>query len=173
MRSAERELIEIERKKNAASENLNAGVSGKTKSGANDALQVRVQEITEQIAEESKRLAAIRAQLQRMKKSEMSPKPVLLSMSSPSATASAARDAAEPKQEKKAANMAQGRATTNPVPEELYPELCRYSFHLCLFLFQSDCIHFFSQTIPRCAALLMLLLCHLSFSFSFFSTSMG
>lgn len=119
MRSAERELTEIERKKSSSDGILTAG-SGKNKNG--EAIRQRVQEIASQVAEESKRLAATRAQLQRLRKSESSSKPILAALSG-----QASKDQPEAKVEKRSGHGGQGRGPSNPVPEEHYPELCRYT----------------------------------------------
>ena len=68
MRSAERELLEIERKRQAADAPGGAHASTKLKV-AGDQVKERLNELTKQIAEESKRLANTRSQLQKMKSS--------------------------------------------------------------------------------------------------------
>lgn len=68
MRSAERELLEIERKRQAADAPGGAAVSAKLKS-AGDVVKDRLSDLTKQIAEESKRLANTRSQLQKLKSS--------------------------------------------------------------------------------------------------------
>lgn len=68
MRSAERELLEIERKRQAADAPGGANVSAKLKS-AGDVVKERLSDLTKQIAEESKRLANTRSQLQKLKSS--------------------------------------------------------------------------------------------------------
>ena len=68
MRSAERELLEIERKRQAADAPNGGTVVSKLKS-AGDVVKERLSELTKQIAEESKRLANTRSQLQKLKSS--------------------------------------------------------------------------------------------------------
>lgn len=68
MRSAERELLEIERKRQAADAPNGTTVAAKLKS-AGDVVKERLSELTKQIAEESKRLATTRSQLQKLKSS--------------------------------------------------------------------------------------------------------
>ena len=68
MRSAERELLEIERKRQAADAPNGGNVVSKLKS-AGDVVKERLSELTKQIAEESKRLATTRSQLQKLKSS--------------------------------------------------------------------------------------------------------
>ena len=68
MRSAERELLEIERKRQAADAPNGTTVASKLKS-AGDVVKERLSELTKQIAEESKRLATTRSQLQKLKSS--------------------------------------------------------------------------------------------------------
>lgn len=68
MRSAERELLEIERKRQAADAPGGASVSAKLKT-AGDVVKERLSDLTKQIAEESKRLANTRSQLQKLKSS--------------------------------------------------------------------------------------------------------
>eukprot|EP00981_Chlorochromonas_danica_P005429 scaffold1091_cov164-Ochromonas_danica.AAC.52 len=125
MRSAERELLEIERKKQSGDvQSVSAGV--KTKSSSTEVLRQRVHEISQQIAEESKRLAATRAQLQRMRKPEQSverPKNGGYSLST--ASSGAGESKTNGGGEKKSSGASSGRNPSNPVPEELYPELCR------------------------------------------------
>ena len=66
MRSAERELLEIERKRQAADAPGGAHASSKLKS-AGEQVKDRLSDLTKQIAEESKRLANTRSQLQKLK----------------------------------------------------------------------------------------------------------
>lgn len=128
MRSAERELLEIERKKQSGDvQSVSAGV--KTKSSSTEVLRQRVHEISQQIAEESKRLAATRAQLQRMRKPEQSaerPKNGGYATSTTSCGAGESKINGSGGGEKKGSGASSGRNPSNPVPEELYPELCRY-----------------------------------------------
>jgi hypothetical protein len=121
MRSAERELMEIERKKQAA-DNQAIVLGSKPVSGSTDAMRQRVMDITKHIAEESKRLAATRAQLQRLKQGE-----ITVEKAKPSHQTSMVHNLVDEvvaeSTEKKASST--GRIPTNPVPEELYPELCK------------------------------------------------
>jgi hypothetical protein len=64
MRSAERELNEIERKKQVADQQASSSTKPK---GVGDVAKERLAEITKQIAEESRRLAATRATLSKIK----------------------------------------------------------------------------------------------------------
>jgi hypothetical protein len=137
MKSAERELLEIERKKQAADNQSLVIATSKPKTGNNDAMRQRVQEITQQIAEESKRLAATRAQLQRLRKSEVGVDKVAKSAASASTSASVKDSTAESKpstEKKSSTNGGVGRLPSNPVPEELYPELCRYFSIFVVFI---------------------------------------
>lgn len=65
MRSAERELLEIERKRQAA--DAPGGANANKLKSAGDQVKERLSELTKQIAEESKRLANTRSQLQKLK----------------------------------------------------------------------------------------------------------
>lgn len=127
MRSAERELLEIERKRQADSQTL--AMTSKTKTSNSDAMRQRIQDITLQIAEESKRLAATRAQLQRLKKSDgRSPEKAAKSVGNAKETTPVEVKSVV---DKKAVpgggggGAGAGRNATHPVPESLYPELCR------------------------------------------------
>ncbi|RYD84282.1 MAG: hypothetical protein EOP84_05925, partial [Verrucomicrobiaceae bacterium] len=69
MRSAERELAELERKKSEGGSNGN-GVGAAKKATPQEVLRQRALEISKQVAEETRRLAATRQQLQRLKANE-------------------------------------------------------------------------------------------------------
>ena len=66
MRSAERELLEIERKRQVA-DAPGGGNGGNKLKSAGDVVKERLSELTKQIADESKRLANTRSQLQKLK----------------------------------------------------------------------------------------------------------
>ena len=107
MRSAERELIEIERKRNIAEGTacLNPVIQPKN---ATDAVKDRVAELTKQIAEETKRLSTTRAQLTKLKNGTNSSSTVKV-----------------PVAESSAADANFKRTGVVPVPDGLCPELCR------------------------------------------------
>jgi hypothetical protein len=67
MRSAERELLEMERKRQAG--DGPGGANANKIRSAGDQVKERLSELTKQIAEESKRLATTRSQLQKLKSS--------------------------------------------------------------------------------------------------------
>jgi hypothetical protein len=67
MRSAERELLEIERKRQAADAPGGATTAAAKLKSAGDVARDRLTDLTKQIAEESKRLANTRSQLQKLK----------------------------------------------------------------------------------------------------------
>lgn len=68
MRSAERELLEIERKRQAVEGGGGgSGSSRAVKATPGDVMKERMSDLTKQITEESKRLANTRAQLQKIK----------------------------------------------------------------------------------------------------------
>ncbi len=124
MRSAERELLEIE-KKRLPSESGNQALSS-TKS-VQDSMKRRMIDITKSIGDESKKLALVRAQIQKLK-------------ASPQSNDIADKEIEQKSQDKKTVQ----RNTNVSVPESLYSTLCRYmdSFYgavLC-FLILCPCV---------------------------------
>jgi hypothetical protein len=128
MRSAERELLEIERKKQATDSSSSANARVKA---AGDVARERMADITKQIAEESKRLAATRSALQKVKTGNAT-----VASSSGAASSSAGNtnikaffDGEKGSEVKKtvtgASNGVSGRPLVNIVAEEFYPELCQ------------------------------------------------
>lgn len=116
MRSAERELIEIERKRQASdSQSTNAA---KPKN-AGEIVQERLAEISKQISDEARRLAYTRSQLQKIKNGNgnTSSGPGIKSFFE-----STEKDGS--KKNSSGVNLG-GRGVTATVPESLYPELCK------------------------------------------------
>lgn len=126
MRSAERELLEIEKKRlPAESGNL---VLSSTKS-VQDSMKRRMIDIAKSIGDESKKLALVRAQIQKLKATHQS-------------NDNGEKDNEQKAQDKKAVQ----RNTNVSVPEALYSTLCRYcsSFLFELFLNPSFTCRLFS-----------------------------
>lgn len=137
MRSAERELLELERKRQVTDPS-SSSAAAKLKS-ANEVAKDRLNDITKQIADESKRLAVARAQLQKAKnppaaagegkgasaavKSESSSGNIKAYFEAAGAGAAAEGEgAAEGTAAKKVSTY---KPQVNAVTEEFYHELCR------------------------------------------------
>ena len=126
MKSAERELAEIERKKQSA-ETAAQGPKSRSTSELN---KERIVDLEKQIDAETKKLANIRSQLQKAKPTGLRSKNS--TTTTPNAAvaavvAAAAESAAADKQQAKeaAASTRVGGIQQRPVPDELLPELCR------------------------------------------------
>ena len=132
MRSAERELLEIERKRQATDSSSSATARLKS---TGDVAKERLADITKQIAEESKRLAATRASLQKLKTTNSGTASNGAASSSSNIKAffdPADKETAPSSASKKsaatssaAAQVPSGRPLVNIVSEDLYPELCK------------------------------------------------
>ena len=103
MRSAERELLEIEKKRLPSEIGSLTVVSSKN---TQDSMKRRMVDITKSIADESKKLSLIRAQIQKLKSTS---------------SGDLEKDGEQKTQEKKSS----GRNQNVSVPESLYPVLCR------------------------------------------------
>lgn len=122
MKSAERELTEIERKRQA-NETKDAANAPKNASEVN---RLRIKELSKQIEDETRKLSLARAQVKKLK-AQISGKPVSTSKeetvsSAPSKAKAASGEIAGAG--KKAPGPARG-STSMPVPEDLYADLCR------------------------------------------------
>ncbi len=137
MRAAERELLEIERKRQSTSTSSGEGaLSGSLGSAppksASEAMNQKFLEITKKINEETKRLAAVRAQLQKAKSNSVT---VTSEKKKESAKDKAEKDSAAVKGEdysfdKNVANDEKKkilgvRGQVNVVPDTLLPFLCK------------------------------------------------
>lgn len=132
MKSAERELIEIERKRQA-NENKEATAAAKN---ASEVTRQKIKEITKQIEEETKKLALARSQIKKLKststttksatkeKADDSGAATTSSKGKAAAAAASADDDAGEGEGKKSGGNSRG-STSTPLPESLYPELCR------------------------------------------------
>lgn len=127
MKSAERELAEIERKRQAADA---ASQIPKVRSAV-DVNRERLVELEKQIEAESRKLANVRAQLQRNKSAASGDsKSTTAGPSSKKPVVSSLFDTAD-KQVKEQGNTTSGASRVGgiqqrPVPDENLPELCRY-----------------------------------------------
>lgn len=138
MRAAERELLEIERKRQSTS----GGPAGEYFSSSSAAAPVKasevvnqkLQDLTKKINDETKRLAAVRAQLQKAKavNSEKKKKEKAAAAENGEATAEAGSvDEEDEGKGKEGGNPLEmkkilGRSgLAYPVPESLYPSLCK------------------------------------------------
>lgn len=127
MRSAERELAEMERKKLAA--DAMSTTSARPRSNA-ELNKERMVELTHQIGLEAKRLAVSRGQLSKLKVAG----PTTSSAPAPSkgpSTKDAVKKAPAPAGHAHASSAASasvmGRPTSSTLPEGLLPELCKYA----------------------------------------------
>ena len=127
MRSAERELAEMERKKLAA--DAMSTTSARPRSNA-ELNKERMVELTHQIGLEAKRLAVSRGQLSKLKVAG----PTTSSTPAPSkgpSTKDAVKKAPAPAGHAHASSAASasvmGRPTSSTLPEGLLPELCKYA----------------------------------------------
>lgn len=125
MRSAERELTEIERKKQAVDTvNINS-LRPRTLADIN---REKIADLERQIDAETKRLATIRSQLQRSKNAKVSTEPYnsksLLIGNSLTKLPSKDKSAKNEKSTSKAINIGRAAAVC-PIPDGLLPELCK------------------------------------------------
>jgi hypothetical protein len=125
MRSAERELMEIERKRQ-----LNESKDGASAlKSSSDLARLRIKEVSKQLEDETRKLSLARAQIKKVK-GQINPKEEnqveervkvqkqsVFAESSPTKVSSTTAS-------KKTTGNTRG-AVSNPVPEELFPELCR------------------------------------------------
>lgn len=105
MRSAERELIEIEKKKIVEQPSTSSILQKNT----SDLTKQRIADISKQISEESKRLANVRAQIQKIKSNN----PISQVQTKNS----------EPKLTPEKKPISLGRVPSNSIPDDLLPEL--------------------------------------------------
>lgn len=126
MRSAERELAEMERKKLAA--DAMSTTSARPRSNA-ELNKERMVELTHQIGLEAKRLAVSRGQLSKLKVAGPTASSVPAPAKGPSSK-DAAKKAPAPAGHAHASSAASasvmGRPTSSTLPEGLLPELCKY-----------------------------------------------
>ena len=140
MRSAERELQEIERKRQAAESQGNgtgAAAATKAKAAASDQVKERVGELTRKIREDSKRLVYIRNSLQKYRNTGSSSGGVVSGTGGGGATVTSLKGAGGSSAGIMKAFLDAGGGGSGggagpvrgvqaqDVPEELYPELCR------------------------------------------------
>jgi hypothetical protein len=121
MRSAERELAEMERKKMAADAMSSANVRPRSSADVN---KERMLDLTHQIAVEAKRLANTRAQLAKLKSTTGGVAPIPMK----STSVAGAKEGAGKKtssNEPKASGGTIGGSRAQVVPEGLLPELCK------------------------------------------------
>lgn len=123
MKSAERELIEIERKKQLLEAQQTAAANAPPKQNPSEAAKQKITELSKLIADEAKKLAAVRTQMEKVKKAGKEEPKAEKEVSEPSSSSKATASAAAPV-EKKQSN-GPGRLTIRPVSEDLYPELCK------------------------------------------------
>ena len=126
MRSAERELAEMERKKLAA--DAMSTTSARPRSNA-ELNKERMVELTHQIGLEAKRLAVSRGQLSKLKVAGPTASSVPAPAKGPTSK-DAAKKAPAPAGHAHASSAASasvmGRPTSSTLPEGLLPELCKY-----------------------------------------------
>ena len=132
MRSAERELAEMERKKLAA--DAMSTTSARPRSNA-ELNKERMVELTHQIGLEAKRLAVSRGQLSKLKVAGPTASSAPAPAKGPS-TKDAVKKAPAPAGHAHASSAASasvmGRPTSSTLPEGLLPELCKY---VCILSF--------------------------------------
>jgi SWI/SNF-related matrix-associated actin-dependent regulator of chromatin subfamily A member 5 len=141
MKSAERELLELERKRQAQGDLNNAAAGGNNvKSSASDITRLKIKEISKQIEDDTKKLALVRAQVKKLKSSAISD-PTSKKKAAAAAPAFAIEEmavAGNPEDEGKdfaaASRKSSGKEGSTgstrggiptPLPEDLYPQLCR------------------------------------------------
>lgn len=135
MRLAEREIIEIDRKQQAADSANSSSSTDALVPDENLSSQERLTELVKQIAEEARRLANTRAELQKAKKQHaelLETEKQSKSTSGKKSKSQASAPATETTNEGHTAEPGQKGIPKMPVPEHLVPELCR--FPLIFFL---------------------------------------
>lgn len=135
MRLAEREIIEIDRKQQAAD---SANTSSDTApADENLSSNERLTELVKQIAEEARRLANTRAELQKAKKqhADLVETEKLSKSTSGKKTKAQPSAPAEAPTETHTAEPGHKGIPKMPVPEHLVPELCRFRYPPLFILF--------------------------------------
>ena len=138
MRSAERELAEMERKKLAADAMSTSSARPRSSAELN---KERMVELTHQIGLEAKRLAVSRGQLSKLKvASGPSITPTVLPLKGTSVSKEVAvKKAVVPSAHSHISNTTStaimGRPTSSTLPEGLLPELCKYVLNSYLLIF--------------------------------------
>ncbi len=130
MRLAEKELVEMEKKKQQSEA---AQASNNTQKSQTETTKQRIAELSRQIADESKKLSAVRVQMEKLKKGDSSG-----SKSEPKEKVEKEKDVAETKEvaskvdsvgeKEKEKKSKVGGSIASPVPESLFPALCRYVY---------------------------------------------
>lgn len=122
MRLAEKELLEIEKKRQQQE-----GGSTMNARSHSEATKQRITELSKQIADEARRLAAVRSQMDKLKKvdgtnakSELKEMDLKELVNEKDSVISVKPPAHEKEKKQKA-----GGSLANPVPETYYPDLCR------------------------------------------------
>ena len=144
MRSAERELIEADKKRQVAADSVQTAETSKARavSAVGDASKSRMAELTTQIEAEAKRLAVIRMELQKTRNLTVVDRSVVdeATASSVAALGSAVKAAqgklqpsralSLPKEKEDKDKLTQSTGArgvpSKPVPDGILPDLCRY-----------------------------------------------
>lgn len=158
MKSAERELLELERKRQAQGDLNNAAAGGNNvKSSASEITRLKIKEIAKQIEDDTKKLALVRAQVKKLKSTAVADSASKrksnagAGASVEEVTASGNDDDGKDAVNKKAggkdgATGATRGGISTPLPETLYPQLCRYVIVVVILIYMSqeriDCVFF-------------------------------
>lgn len=117
MRSAERELIEIERKKQVLSE----GAASQKSRNLAELNRERLVDLEKQIESESRRLAHVRSQMKKLNKSNEGDSALVSKSSNSNEKVSKTSS----KSKASSSTSTTGRTLLRPVPDGLLPELCK------------------------------------------------